>query len=327
MNERLRDVPPRRAAGRGALAALVVAGIAITGIALAVDDDESSGAVATATSVTTTVAPELTTSVVPVVPVVPVTTPTVATVATTAPGVTVLPTTTAGAAPSTLDPPASTIPETSVVAGATTPPVVDATAYAVLDTSTGTWLATSAADEQVAVGSTIKLLTTYVVMQAGDPDKVVTVPQLDLDPEESAIGLYAGEQLSRAVLLRAMLIVSANDAARTLAADVGGTQDGFVAMMNSAAAALGLTGTVAANPIGLDADGAHSTARDLGDPRCAADAGRDVPRHGGAHECVLARPDVSGDQRRVPHQLPRRGRGEDRPHHPGRLLPRRVGDA
>lgn len=60
-----------------------------------------------------------------------------------------------------------------------------------------------------------------------------------------------------------MLIVSANDAARTLAADIGGSQDGFVSLMNAAAASLGLAGTVAMNPIGLDAAGAHSTARDL----------------------------------------------------------------
>jgi D-alanyl-D-alanine carboxypeptidase len=60
-----------------------------------------------------------------------------------------------------------------------------------------------------------------------------------------------------------MLIVSANDAAQTLAIDVGGTTEGFVAKMNEAATALGLSNTVAANPIGLDADGAHSSARDM----------------------------------------------------------------
>jgi hypothetical protein len=39
----------------------------------------------------------------------------------------------------------------------------------------------------------MKLLTAHVVMRAGDPSKVVTVPSLRLDPQESAIGLYAGE--------------------------------------------------------------------------------------------------------------------------------------
>jgi len=106
-------------------------------------------------------------------------------------------------------------------------------------------------------------LTSYVVMQAGDPTKVVTVPKLEVDISESSIGLYEGEQLPRDVLFRAMIIVSANDAARTLALDIGGTTEGFVTMMNNAAAQLGLTNTVAANPIGLDAPGAHSSARDV----------------------------------------------------------------
>ena len=269
-----------RAAGRGALVALVVAGVAVTGIALAVDDDGPSS-VATASSTTALLSPPLADGTATVTTVDPGTAATIGIPAapatdgsvgsTLAPAETdaaTLPiaTTVPGAAPgasTTLDPAAGVAPATSVVAGAPAPPSVDATAYAVLDASTGTWLATSGADQQLAVGSTMKLLTTYVVMQAGNPDQVVTVPQLQLDPEESAIGLYPGEQLSRAVLLRAMLIVSANDAARTLAVDIGGSEDGFVAMMNAAAAQLGLTGTVAANPIGLDAEGAHSTARDL----------------------------------------------------------------
>ena len=74
----------------------------------------------------------------------------------------------------------------------------------------------------------MKLLTAKVVMDNGDLTKVVTVPDLQMDPMESAIGLYEGEQLPRDVLLRAMLIVSANDAARALAVDVGGSQDSFV---------------------------------------------------------------------------------------------------
>ncbi len=142
-------------------------------------------------------------------------------------------------------------------------PTVNAKAFAVYDSTKRTWLAGSQADAPLPVGSIMKLVTSYVVLHAGDLSKVVTVPKLQVDPAESAIGLYKGEQLSRDILFRAMLIVSANDAARTLAIDIGGTQDGFVTMMIQAAAKLGLANTVAANPIGLDADGAHSSARDV----------------------------------------------------------------
>jgi hypothetical protein len=142
-------------------------------------------------------------------------------------------------------------------------PEVDAQAYVVFDATNGVRLASKNADEQRAVGSLIKLLTAYVVMQAGEPDREVDVPSLTMDPQESQIGLIAGERYSRALLLRAMLIVSANDAARTLAIDVGGSEDGFVDMMNAAADDLGLQNTEAKNPVGLDADGAFSTADDI----------------------------------------------------------------
>jgi D-alanyl-D-alanine carboxypeptidase len=175
---------------------------------------------------------------------------------------------TASSAPAPTLPPTTGLPPTTVKAtptppGPSTAPEVDARAYAVLDVTNQRWLAESAADEQRPVGSIIKLLTALVVMRAGDPDHEVTVGQLQLDPDESQIGLYEGEQLSRAIMLRAMLIVSANDAARALAADVGGSEEGFVTLMNQAAADLGLSGTAAMNSYGLDATGAHSTARDV----------------------------------------------------------------
>ena len=140
---------------------------------------------------------------------------------------------------------------------------IDARTYGVYDLTAGRWLAGSGVDTPAAVGSIMKLLTAYVAMQAGDPDRVVTVPPLALDPMESAIGLYEGEQLPRDVLLRAMLIVSANDAARVLAQDVGGDEATFVQMMNQAAQQLGLANTVAGNPTGLDTAGAQSTVRDI----------------------------------------------------------------
>ena len=142
-------------------------------------------------------------------------------------------------------------------------PDVDARAIAVYDLSNGRWLAEHNADAPMAVGSVMKLLTSYVVLQAGDLGAVVTVPDLTADVDESVIGLYEGEQLPRDVLLRAMLIVSANDAARALAIDVGGDIEQFVSQMNDAAADVGMNNTHAANPVGLDEPGAHSTAHDM----------------------------------------------------------------
>jgi D-alanyl-D-alanine carboxypeptidase (penicillin-binding protein 5/6) len=169
-------------------------------------------------------------------------------------------------------------------------PAVPAAAWAVLDPATGELLAGQDVDTRRSVGSLMKLLTAYVVMEAGDPDHVVTAPdELLVSIEESAIGLRPGEQLPRDVLWRAMLIVSANDAARALAVDLAGSEAAFAARMTAAAAELGLEGTRAVNATGLDAAGQHSTARDMvalgrhlmSDPEFAAVAARtDARLHG-----------------------------------------------
>ncbi|TML03260.1 MAG: D-alanyl-D-alanine carboxypeptidase, partial [Actinobacteria bacterium] len=80
---------------------------------------------------------------------------------------------------------------------------------------------------------------------------------------ESLMGLRTGERLTVADLLRGLLIVSANDAAVTLANDIAGSQKAFVRMMNRRARELGLHDTHYANPVGLDAPGNYSSAADL----------------------------------------------------------------
>jgi D-alanyl-D-alanine carboxypeptidase (penicillin-binding protein 5/6) len=80
---------------------------------------------------------------------------------------------------------------------------------------------------------------------------------------ESTVYLRAGEELTVAELLRAMLIPSANDAAEALAIHVGdGSADRFVELMNEKAGELGLTDTHFENPHGLDETGHVSSARD-----------------------------------------------------------------
>lgn len=252
MSRRLpRQVYVRRRIVAGLVAAAVVVGVPLAAVNL-LGDDDTPGSVTGATDTGGTDAPSTDGSTTdPVAPATSVDGSTPDAVTSSPPG-----------DPGTTGSPATTgsnAPVTTLVP----PPTVDAVSYAVYDLTTGAWLAESNADEARPVGSLMKLLTAHVVMAAGEPDKVVTVPLLQTDPMESQIGLYAGEQLPRDVLLRAMLIVSANDAARVLARDIAGSEEAFVQLMNVAAADLGLTATRAANPTGLDADGATSSARDV----------------------------------------------------------------
>ena len=125
-------------------------------------------------------------------------------------------------------------------------------------------LASTSADRRLSVGSLMKLLNAVVAYDAGHHDDDIVAPAgLAGSDGESVIGIDADQVVSRALLIRAMLKVSANDAARLLAIDIAGSEDAYTTMMNDAAASLGLTNTHAVNATGLDADGQFSSARDL----------------------------------------------------------------
>jgi D-alanyl-D-alanine carboxypeptidase (penicillin-binding protein 5/6) len=180
-------------------------------------------------------------------------------------------TVTAGADPTTTTPEPTTSSSTTTTVLATTttipgvPPAVEAAAYTVYDMRGGRFLAQSEADAQRPVGSLMKLLTAEVAYQAGQPTRVVTAPSegLVVDADESVINIQGGQQLSRELLIRAMLKASANDAARLLAYDIAGSEAAYADLMNATAAQLGLANTHAVNVTGLDADGQYSSANDM----------------------------------------------------------------
>lgn len=158
----------------------------------------------------------------------------------------------------------TTSPAASPTASPAGAPTVDVRAYAIYDEDAGRRLASSSADDRLPVGSLMKLLNAYVAYRAGEPEKAVVAPEgLGGGANESVIGIGAGQAITRGVLIRAMLKVSANDAARLLALDIAGSEERYAEMMNDAAADLALANTRAANASGLDADGQFSSANDL----------------------------------------------------------------
>ena len=106
-------------------------------------------------------------------------------------------------------------------------------------------------------------MTALVTLEHEKLSTVLTTVPYHALPVESVIGLRGGERMTVADLLRGLLLASANDAAATLAARVGGSNRAFVALMNRRARELGLTHTHYANAIGLDALGNYSSAEDL----------------------------------------------------------------
>lgn len=146
------------------------------------------------------------------------------------------------------------------VAGA---PQVTARAYLVQNGTDGEVLAASRPDEELPIASITKLMTVLVALKHARLDEVVTVSSRAATVGESSIYLKKGDRLTVRELVEAALVQSANDAAVALAEHVGGSQAGFVELMNAEARRLGLRHTHFANPDGLDEYGHYSTARDV----------------------------------------------------------------
>ena len=81
--------------------------------------------------------------------------------------------------------------------------------------------------------------------------------------EGSVIWLNAGEEMTAAELLEAVIVSSANDACIALAEHSAGSEAQFVKRMNERAAELGMTGTRYTNCVGFDDSGHYTTARDI----------------------------------------------------------------
>lgn len=142
------------------------------------------------------------------------------------------------------------------------PVVVDAAAW-YLEGQDGAFLAGTNERQPRPIASITKLMTAIVVLERARLSDVVRVSSRAARVGESTVYLRAGEELTVAALLRAMLVPSANDAAEALALHVGkGSTDRFVALMNAKGDELGLVDTHFENPHGLDARGHVSSARD-----------------------------------------------------------------
>lgn len=145
-------------------------------------------------------------------------------------------------------------------------PVVAATAAYVQDGESGAVLYALNADDQRAMASCTKVMTALVAVRNGALDQVITAGRdaaALVNQDNSYMGLGTGERLTLRDLLYGLLLPSGNDAAVAIADAIGGSQPGFVAMMNQQAQSLGLTHTHFANPHGLDAQGHYTSARDL----------------------------------------------------------------
>lgn len=143
------------------------------------------------------------------------------------------------------------------------PPPVFAESAIVVDIASGRVLFAKNADLRRAVASTQKIITALCVLDAGNIDKPVVISASDGACEPTKLGLKPGEVYTRRELIRVLMVKSANDVARALARDVGGSQEGFASLMNRKCAQLGMRNSHFVNPHGLTEPDQFSTARDM----------------------------------------------------------------
>ena len=128
---------------------------------------------------------------------------------------------------------------------------------------TGTVLEALHPDEPMLIASTTKIMTAMVVLEHCTLHEPVTVTPEQTQIEGSSASLLAGETYTVEELLYGLMLASGNDAACVLAEHTAGSIEGFAALMNEKAAALGLENTHFVNPHGLNDPEHFSTARDL----------------------------------------------------------------
>jgi D-alanyl-D-alanine carboxypeptidase (penicillin-binding protein 5/6) len=148
------------------------------------------------------------------------------------------------------------------------PPRLEATAWILVDQSSGQVLAAHRANEAIEPASITKLMTAYAVFHALADGKLkldtrVPVSEHAWRSEGSRTYLDLGSQVPVEVLIQGMIVQSGNDATIALAEAVAGTEDTFAALMNQYAERLGLAQSHFQNSTGLPGDNHKMSAADM----------------------------------------------------------------
>jgi D-alanyl-D-alanine carboxypeptidase (penicillin-binding protein 5/6) len=153
------------------------------------------------------------------------------------------------------------------------PPAVPTNGYILIDHESGRVLAEQRADERMEPASITKVMTAYIAFVALKEKRLALTDNVLVSENAwrtggSASGgsttfLEVGSQVPVEVLIRGMIVQSGNDATIALAEKLGGTEDGFVQMMNAYAKRLGMNATNFQNSWGGPGPEHYTTARDL----------------------------------------------------------------
>lgn len=134
---------------------------------------------------------------------------------------------------------------------------------ALIDGKSGRVLYEKNGDKIVPMASTTKIMTCIVTLENSNLDDIVTISRYASTMPDVQLNVRSGEQYKLKDLLYSLMLESHNDVAVAIAEHVGGSVEGFAAMMNAKAKDLGCVNTNFVTPNGLDADQHYTTAVEL----------------------------------------------------------------
>ena len=137
----------------------------------------------------------------------------------------------------------------------------------VVDGNSGAVLEAANPDAPRHPASLTKVMTLYLLFERLDSGKMrldtpLKVSQHAADQDPTKLDLKPGSTITVEDAIKGIVTRSANDAAVTIAENVGGDEDSFAKMMTQKAHALGMTRTTYMNASGLPDDDQNTTARD-----------------------------------------------------------------
>lgn len=141
-------------------------------------------------------------------------------------------------------------------------------AAVLMEAETGQILYSVNAHEKLPMASITKVMSLLVLadfIDSGDLQLTDSVKASSYasSAEGSVIWLNAGEEMTAAELLEAVIVSSANDACIALAEHTAGSEAGFVKLMNKRARKMGLKNTKFTGCVGFDDEGHYSSAEDI----------------------------------------------------------------
>jgi D-alanyl-D-alanine carboxypeptidase len=143
-----------------------------------------------------------------------------------------------------------------------------ATPALVVDADSGKVLYAERATDPWFPASITKLMTVYVALDAVRQGKLsmetlLTVSENAAAQPPSKMAFRPGTEIMLDNALKIIMVKSANDVSTTIAEGIGGTVEGFAALMNAAARRLGMNESNWTNPHGLPDPAQYTTARDM----------------------------------------------------------------